>query len=235
MNIEIENTKLNEQGIAKLKEALSIELINGGFEIIPTNNNESRNWNIFLNGIFRNTKTKEYYQLRNYGVDEGKGSWKKVRTVNEDKNGKLVSTAQYTLKSIIGGNFCHFGRVEIEIEKFESEEELAVKIEYSNTIKNEYLKTSASFGIISAIEGMRLYQPPKGNLKIKVLSIGFHEIDSSSITIAYAANMCILRALDIEKNNSNTFRYANGKFEIYKKYPIKNQLKIEKNTEENKA
>ena len=75
---------------------------------------------------------------------------------------------------------------------------------------------------------MRLFQLSKGNLKIKVLSIGFHEIDSSSITIAYAANMCILRALDIEKNGSNSFRYANGKFEIFKKYPIKNQWNIEK-------
>lgn len=228
MNIETENIKLNEQEIAKLKVTLSTELINGGFEILPTNNNESRNWNIFLNGIFRNTKTKEYYQLRNYGAEQGNGSWKKLRRVIEDKNGKLISKAEYTLKSIIGGNFCHFGRVEIEIEKLESDEELRANIEYADSIENEYLKTSASFGIISAIEGMRLFQPPKGNLTIKVLSIGFHEIDSSSITVAYAANMCVLRALDVEKNNSNTFRYANGKFEIYKKYPIKNQLKIEK-------
>jgi len=228
MNIETENIKLNEQEIAKLKVTLSTELINGGFEIIPTNNNESKNWNIFLNGIFRNTKTKEYYQLRNYGAEQGNGSWKKVRSVIEDKNGKLISKAEYTLKSIIGGNFCHFGRVEIEIEKLESDKEIIANIEYADTIENEYLKTSVTFGIISAIEGMRLYQPPKGNLKIKVLAIGFHEIDSSSITIAYAANMCVLRALDIEKNSSNTFRYVNGKFEIFKKYPIKNQLKIEK-------
>ena len=228
MKIDSEYNKLNEQEITSLKEALSTELINGGFEIIPTNNNERRNWNIFLNGIFRNTKTKEYFQLRNDGGNRGDGSWIKVRRVIEDRNGKLICRAEYTLRSIIGGNFCHFGRVEIEIEKLETEEEIIAIIEYANTIENEYLKTSASFGIISAIEGMRLYQPPKGKLKIKVLSISFHEIDSSSITIAYTANMCILRALDIEKKNSNTFRYVNGKFEIYKKYPIKNQLKIEK-------
>jgi hypothetical protein len=228
MSIDIENTKLNEQEIAKIKEALAIELVNDRFEIIPTYNNESRNWNIFLNGIFKNKKTKEYYQLRNYGADQGNGSWKKVRRVLEDENEKLICQAEYTLKSIVGGNICHFGRVEVEIEKSESDEKLIANIEFAETIENEYLKTSASFGIISAIEGMRLYQPPKGNLKIKVLSISFHEIDSSSITIAYAANMCVLRALDIEKNGSNTFRYVSGKFEIHKKYPIKNHLKIEK-------
>lgn len=226
MNLENENTKLNEIEIAALKKALADELINGGFEIIPFNNMESRNWHIFNNGVFRNTKTHEYFQLNDYGAENGNGSWKKVRTIVENDDGKLIFQAMYTLKAILNGNIFHFGRIELEIDKIESEDNFSILVEYDDSIENDYLKTSSTFGIISAMEGMRLYQPQKGVFKIKVISIGFHEIDSSSITIAYVANMCVLRALDIEKRASSTFRYVNGKFEIFKKYPIKSNFQI---------
>lgn len=226
MNLENENTKLNEIEIASLKKGLAEELINGGFEIIPSNNMESRNWHIFNKGIFRNTKTQEYFQLNHYDVESGNGSWKKVRTIIEKEDGKIIFQALYTLKAILSGNLFYVGRIELEIDKIESEDKFSIIVEYDDSIDNDYLKTSSTFGIISAMEGLRLYQPQKGVFKIKVKSIGFHEIDSSSIIIAYVANMCVLRALDKEKSASHSFRYVNGKFEIFKKYPIKNNIQI---------
>lgn len=212
----------HQQEEDQFKTALAQALMNGTFEVIPTNNIESRNWNVMMTGVFRDMETTEYFELRStYGSRNGQ--WQKVRHFIDDHRSKIFST--YTFRTVLGGNTGMLGRVDLELEIQSDEGDLELSVAYDPAIQGRYLKSSVDFGIFHAFEDLGMFGPMKGRYKVTVKNIGFHEIDSDTTTIAYAANMAIKRAFDQELKG-NSFKYNIGKFELHKKYPIKNSLKV---------
>lgn len=215
----------SEIELNKFKLQIAQKVIDEVFEIIPSYNNDRNNHNYLSNSVYRNKTTTEYFQLRTSSNSETKGQWLNVRKVNKIDSSTSIVNSKYVLKALLNGNAMHFGSIELIVEISKSDEKMNIEIEIDKTITNQYLITSAKFGIISGFEGARIYKPITGTYKVKVSKIGFHQIDSSSITIAYASNMAILRALDLELK-SHSFKYKRGKFEIYKKNQISDQIKI---------
>ncbi len=215
----------SEIELNEFKLQIAQKVIDEELEIIPTYNNDRKNHNYLSNAVYRNKKTTEYFQLRTSSNSDTKGQWLNVRKVNQIDSITSIVNSKYVLKALLNGNTMHFGSIELTVEIFQSDEKMNIEIEFDKTITNQYLITSSKFGIITGFEGARIYKPIIGTYKVKVKSIGFHQIDSSSITIAYAANMATLRALDLELK-SHSFKYQRGKFEIYKKNQISDQIKI---------
>ena len=213
--IELNNFKLQ----------IAQRVIDGEFEIIPSYNTDRNNHNYLSNSVYRNKTTTEYFQLRTSSNSDTKGQWLSVRKVNQINPTTSLVNSKYVLKALLNGNTMHFGSIELTVEILQSDEKMNIEIEIDKTITNQYLITSAKFGIISGFEGARIYKPITGTYKVKIINIGFHQIDSSSITIAYVSNMAILRALDLELK-SHSFKYQRGKFEIYKKNQISDQIEI---------
>jgi len=215
----------SEKELKKFKLQIAQKVIDEEFEIIPTYNNDRKNHNYLSNAVYRNKKTTEYFQLRTSLNSDTKGQWILVRKVNQIDQNTSIINSNYVLKALLNGNTMHFGSIELTTEIIQSDEKMTIEVEFDKSITNQYLIASVKFGIISGFEGARVYKPITGTFKVKVTNVGFHQIDSSSITIAYVSNMAILRALDLELR-SHSFKYQRGKFEIYKKNQISDQIKI---------
>lgn len=214
----------SEIELNKFKLHIAQKVIDEEFEIIPTYNNDRKNHNYLSNAVYRNKNTAEYFQLRTGFNSDTKGQWLPVRKVNHIDQKTSVVNSSYVLKALLNGNTMHFGSIELTLEINQSDEKMTIEVKFDKSITNQYLITSTKFGIITGFEGARVYKPITGSYKVNVTNIGFHQIDSSSITIAYASNMAILRALDLELI-SHSFKYQRGKFEIYKKNQISEQIK----------
>jgi len=219
MKKEIKFTSKKEE--TSFKKELAKKIIEGEFEVIPSHNNESKNYNFLNNSVFRNTISTEYFKL-NSGYQDTNGAWTKVREILAE-NPRIIKS-KYLFKAQLGGNFGLVGRVNLEVQIIESESELEFSIEFRNREISKYLKTSVEFGLIHSMESMTNYKQQTGKYKIIVEEVGFHEIDSSTITIAYTANMALSRALDKERNQSS-FNFQSGRFNLYKKYPVHKSLK----------
>lgn len=216
-----EKTFQHQQEEAQFKTALAQALIQGAFELVPSNNIERRNWNVLTAGIYRDTETTEYFELRSFS-DSRNGHWQKVRHFIDGDQSRIFST--YTFRTVLGGHTGMVGRVDLELEIQSEEGDLELSVAYDASIQDRYLKSSVDFGILHAIEDLGTYGRMKGQYKVTVKDIGFHEIDSNTTTIAYAANMAIKRAFDQELKGYS-FKYRDGKFELHKRYPVKNGLK----------
>lgn len=214
----------SEIELNKFKLQIAQRVIDGELEIIPSYNTDRKNHNYLSNSVYRNKTTTEYFQLRTGFNSDTKGQWLPVRKVNQIDQNTSVVNSSYVLKALLNGNTMHFGSIELTLESIQSDEKMTIEVKFDKSITNQYLITSTKFGIISGFEGARVYKPITGSYKVNVTNIGFHQIDSSSITIAYASNMAILRALDLELI-SHSFKYQRGKFEIYKKNQISEQIK----------
>lgn len=219
MNKEIKFENIQEE--TKFKQELASRIINGEFEVIPSHNNETKNYNFLTNSVFRNTTTTEYFKLIS-GYQNTNGSWTKVREIINDQPKTIKS--KYLFKAQLGGNFGLVGRVNLEVQILNPDSELEFSIKFRNADVSNYLQTSVKFGLISSMESMINYKVQIGKFKIIVDDIGFHEIDSSTITIAYTANMALRRALDKEKIQSS-FNFQSGRFNLYKKYPVHKSFK----------
>lgn len=214
MNKEITfNTKDEE---INFRKQLADKLISGEFEIVPSNNIESKRYDFLGNSIFRNTVTTEYFKLTTSEHTEARGSWTKVREVisNEPK----VIKSDYRFASQLGGNLRLFGRIVVKLKILSQEGDLKVQISHVNPDENHYIKTSVDFGLMYGMDTIEPYKKLEGQYRIEVEVIGFHAIDSSSITIAYAANMALRRAFDKEKMH-NSFLFESGRFSLLKKSP----------------
>jgi len=215
MNQELKFTSKEE--LLQFKIDLSEKIVRGEFEIIPTNNQEAKSWSILDSSTFRDIATTEYYKLTSHSG----GQWVKVREVLNSE--PLLVMSKYLFKSQIGGNFGLVGGVNLKLKQIKKDEELKIDIIFINDTLSRYIRTSVEFGILYAFETMKPYKILEGEYIVEIDYTGFHEIDSSTITMAYAANMALRRAFDLEQSNS--MLYESGRFVLYKKYPIHNSFK----------
>ena len=215
MNQEIKFT--SEEELLQFKIDLSQKVIKGEFEIIPTNNQETKRWSILNSSTFRNTETTEYFKLTSHSG----GQWIRVREIINKEPLQVI--AKYLFKSQLGGNFGLVGGVNLKVKQIKKDEDLKIDIVFNNVSLSRYIKTSVEFGILYAFETLKPYKKLEGEYIVEIDYTGFHEIDSSTITMAYAANMALRRAFDLEHTNS--MLYESGRFVLYKKYPIHNSFK----------
>lgn len=215
MNREITFKGKNHE--TQFKRELANEVIQGNFEVIPSQNLESKSFNFLGSSIYRNSNSTEYFKLQSSSeYSSTHGSWKKVREIINQN--PLEVRSHYFFQAQLGGNFGLAGRVILTLKFIKSEGELKVIINYKEAKLNRYVKTSVEFGLMYAIDTMQPFKKLEGEYEITVETIGFHEIDSSTITLAYTANMALRRAFDKETMH-NAFLFESGRFNLYKKYP----------------
>lgn len=214
MNTEI--TFKNKEQEIRFRKELSVKLISGEFEIMPSNNLESKQYNFLAGSVYRNTKSREYFKLNTSDYSKTKGTWIKVREILSEE--PLVVRSNYRFAAQLGGNFGLVGRVVIKLTILEKDCDLKVDIVHANPNENSYIKTSVDFGLMYAMDTIQPYNKLLGKYKIEVEAIGFHNVDSSAATIAYASNMALRRAFDKEKLH-NAFLFESGRFVMYKKSP----------------
>lgn len=200
----------------KFKIQLAEMLLNEELELIPSHNLEANSYNFLHSSVYRNKKTTEYFKLKSSYHESEKGSWLKVREIITEE--PLEVRANYLFKAQRGGNFGYAGRIVLKLKQISENSDLKVDIRYQDDNLNRYVKSSVDFGLMYAIDTINPYKKLLGHYNILVEQVGFHDIDSSTITIAYAANMALRRAFDKEIN-SNSFLFESGRFSLYKKTP----------------
>ncbi len=216
--LQIMNTEIkfeNKEQELSFRKELSVKLISGEFEIVPSNNLESKQFNFLAGSVYRNNKSAEYYKLNTSDYLNAKGTWTKVREIISQE--PLIVRSNYKFVAQLGGNSRLVGKVVIKLTVVQKDGELKVNITHLNQDENPYIKTSVDFGLMYAMDTIQPYNKLKGEYKIEVEAIGFHSIDSSAATIAYASNMALRRAFDKEMHNALLFE--SGRFIMYKKSP----------------
>lgn len=214
MNNDIRFKTQKEEQTFKMH--LAEKLISQEFEVIPSENLESKSYNFLSGSVYRNKITTEYFKLKSSFYEGEHGSWSKVREVISTD--PLEIRANYLFRAQLGGNFGLAGRIVLNLKQISEGNILKVEIEYADKSLNRYIKSSVDFGLMYAIDTINPFKKLSGHYNVVVEQVGFHDIDSSAITIAYAANMALRRAFDKEIK-ANSFLFESGRFFLYKKSP----------------
>lgn len=122
-----------------------------------------------------------------------------------------MMTGSYSLTQQVGSKG-YFAKMSVAVESTDS---IACEVEFSEAALCEWT-AGAAFGITHAWEIYLLSNPPKKGLKVKVLEIEGHFIDTTNLVVAYAGAMAVWAALGWHPTKPLSFDPKTGFFGFWK-------------------
>ena len=103
----------------------------------------------------------------------------------------------------------YYGKVTVEAEP--SDRSGDVTVDFDSSISNQW-KTGASFGIEYALEHVTTRTLFPNGLRVRVLHVTGHPVDTNSVVIAFVAANALYKALGVEPTKRPEFDKNTGTF-----------------------